>query len=155
MEGSTGASSSLLPCLSTLRRLHPPVTVCLDWWASSGLPCRYSKAALYTLSKSGNLTLLSWWLHSRFPLAYDKEVLLIATRYARVEVLSWWARAAAEGRVELEFRFFDIEEALEDCVAGEEGKEGVLRWWEGRGYNAQMGANQWMRTRSLGEKVDA
>ncbi|GAA5850325.1 hypothetical protein JCM8547_001832 [Rhodosporidiobolus lusitaniae] len=125
-------------------------TVCLDWWASSGLPCRYSKAALYTLSKSSNLPLLTWWRNSRFPLAYDKEVLVIATRYARTDVLDWWATSG----LDVEFRFFDIEEALEDCVADEEGKGRVQRWWEGRGYDAQMGANQWMRMRNLNSEKD-
>jgi hypothetical protein len=125
----------------------------LDWWANSSLPCRYSKAALYTLSKSGNLPSLHWWLRSPFPLAYDKEVLSIATRHTRLSVLDFWAQAAEEKKVELEFRFFDIEEALEDCVADEEGKERVLKWWERRGYDAQMGANQWMRMRNLDEKA--
>ncbi|GAA5820426.1 hypothetical protein JCM11251_005621 [Rhodosporidiobolus azoricus] len=126
-------------------------TVCLDWWARSGLPCRYSKAALYTLSKSGNLASLNWWATSRFPLAYDKEVLVIATRYARVDVLDWWATTPG---LDVEFRFFDIEEALEDCVADEQGKERVQRWWEERGYDPLMGANQWMRMRNLREEKE-
>ncbi|GAA6040878.1 hypothetical protein JCM8097_003163 [Rhodosporidiobolus ruineniae] len=123
-------------------------TVCLDWWSKSGLPCRYSKAALYTLSKSGNIPLLEWWRTSRFPLAYDKEVLVVATRHARTDVLDWWASSG----LDVEFRFFDIEEALEDCVADERGKERVQRWWEERGYDPQMGANQWMRLRNLKEE---
>ncbi|BGP16216.1 hypothetical protein JCM10213_007073 [Rhodosporidiobolus nylandii] len=120
-------------------------TVCLDWWSTSGLPCKYSKAALYTLSKLGNLRSLTWWLSSPFPLAYDAQVLVIATRYARVDVLEWWASSG----LDVEFRFFDIEEALEDCVADGEGKERVVRWWERRGYDTIMGANQWMRLRNL------
>ncbi|GAA6006770.1 hypothetical protein JCM10207_009091 [Rhodosporidiobolus poonsookiae] len=119
-------------------------TVCLDWWSSSGLPCRYTKAALAALSKQGNHLLLTWWLHSRFPLTYDKEVLAIATRYGRVEVLEWWATSGQD----VEFRFFDIEEALEDCVASEQAKEAVLRWWERRGYDTGMGANQCVRLSS-------
>lgn len=144
MEGSTGAS---VPSLSSPCPVQPtePVcarTVCLDWWANSGLPCRYSKAALYTLSKTGNIPLLTWWLRSRFPLSFDKEVLTIATRFGQTRVLQWWL----ESGVEIEYRFFDIEEAIEDCVGD---RDAVTRWWEERGYNARMGANQWMRMRKL------
>ncbi|GAA5985817.1 hypothetical protein JCM11641_006217, partial [Rhodosporidiobolus odoratus] len=119
--------------------------VCLEWWSQSGLPCKYTKAALYSLSKSGNLPLLAWWRSSRFPLAYDKEVLIVATRYARVDVLEWWGNSG----LDVEFRFFDVEEALEDCVGCEVEKEKVQDWWEKRGYDTIMGANSWMRMRGL------
>ncbi|GAA5888264.1 hypothetical protein JCM5296_000252 [Sporobolomyces johnsonii] len=118
-------------------------TVCLDWWADSGLPVRYSKAALYTLSKNGNLPLLDWWKNSRFPLAYDKEVLIIATRYGQTKVLDWWLKSG----LDIEYRFFDVEEALEDSVAN---KEETQKWWERLGYDTAMGANQWMKPRNLG-----
>lgn len=117
-------------------------TVCLDWWASSGLPVRYSKAALYSLSKNGNVKLLDWWKQSRFNLVYDKEVLINATRYGQTRVLDWWLNSG----LDIEYRFFDIEEALEDSVAN---KEETQKWWEGLGYNTGLGANTWMKPRNL------
>ena len=166
MGGSTGAlvwrlrffflrglsESPLERCTDSQPSRHAPRAVCLDWWKNSGLPVRYSKAALYTLSKTGNLSLLDWWLHSGYTLSYDKEVLVIATRFGHVAVLEWWASRAAAGLLsdnDLEFRFFEIEEALEDSVAN---KEETQRWWERRGYDTAMGANQWMRLRNLNER---
>ncbi|ORY81777.1 hypothetical protein BCR35DRAFT_303916 [Leucosporidium creatinivorum] len=119
-------------------------TVCLDWWSSSGLPVRYSKAALHSLSRTGNVPLLDWWLHSRFALLYDKEVILIATRYGQTGALTWWLQSG----LEMEYRFFDIEEALEDSV-GEVEKERSQRWWEMRGYDVALGTNEWTRIRDL------
>ncbi|GAA6016065.1 hypothetical protein JCM11491_000657 [Sporobolomyces phaffii] len=117
-------------------------TVCLDWWADSGLAVRYSKAALYSLSKNGNVTLLDWWQHSRFNLVYDKEVLINATRYGQTKVLDWWLNSG----LDIEYRYFDIEEALEDSVAN---KEATQKWWETLGYNTGLGANTWMKPRNL------
>ncbi|GAA5942167.1 uncharacterized protein JCM15063_002027 [Sporobolomyces koalae] len=117
-------------------------TVCLDWWADSGLPVRYSKAALYSLSKNGNVRLLDWWQASRFSLVYDKEVLINATRYGQTTVLDWWLHSG----LDIEYRFFDIEEALEDSVAN---KEQTQKWWEHLGYNTSLGANTWMKPRNL------
>ncbi|GAA5962916.1 hypothetical protein JCM3765_005918 [Sporobolomyces pararoseus] len=117
-------------------------TVCLDWWADSGLPVRYSKAALYSLSKNGNVLLLDWWKQSRFNLVYDKEVLINATRYGQTRVLDWWLNSG----LDIEYRFFDIEEALEDSVGN---KEETQKWWEKLGYNTGLGANTWMKPRNL------
>ncbi|GJN90488.1 hypothetical protein Rhopal_003499-T1 [Rhodotorula paludigena] len=121
-------------------------TVCLDWWAKSGLPVRYSRTALYTLSKSGNIALLNWWKNSSYSLLYDKEVLVIATQYGQVAALQWWA----DSGLDIEYRFFDIEEALEDSVAN---KEETQKWWEARGYDPALSTNAWMKVRNLNDEV--
>lgn len=46
----------------------------------------------------------------------------------------------------MEYRFFDIEEAIEDSVAN---KEEVQRWWEGLGYDVSMSANEWTKVRNF------
>lgn len=125
-----------------------PRAVCLDWWASSGLPVRYSKVALHHISKMGNIPLLDWWRahQSRFALAYDKEVLVVATQHGQVAALEWWAASG----LDIEYRFFEIEEALEDSVAN---KEETQKWWERRGYDNNLSTNAWMKVRNLNDRA--
>ena len=103
---------------------------------------RYSKAALHSLSRTSNIPLLNWWLHSPHKLLYDKEVILVSTRYGATASLSWWL----ESGLEMEYRFFDIEEALEDSVSAK-AKERAQRWWEVLGYDTGMSTNEWTRLR--------
>ncbi|KAK4701266.1 hypothetical protein P7C70_g4967, partial [Phenoliferia sp. Uapishka_3] len=113
-------------------------TTCLNWWSHSGLPAPYSKVALYHLSKTGNITLLDWWKSSRHPLLYDKEVLIVATRHGQTSVLTWWK----ESGLDIEYRFFDIEEALEDSVA-RQGRDDAEAWWQvNAGYDVTLGARE-------------
>ncbi|GAA96716.1 uncharacterized protein L969DRAFT_54643 [Mixia osmundae IAM 14324] len=121
-------------------------TVVLDWWAKSGLECKYSKSALYHLSCRGNIDLLNWWRSSRFRLIYDKDVLVGATKHGQTDALQWWH----ESGLPIQFRFFDIEEALEDAVAGPEGRAASLAWWTRRGFDsASSDPRAWMSTRLL------
>jgi len=121
-------------------------TSSLEWWSKqSGLLApKYSKAALYSLSCSGNISKLDWWLNqNRFPLLYDKEVLIAATKYGQVESLQWWK----DSKLEIEYRLFDIEAALEDAVANDQE---TLKWWAENGYQDSAGITDWMRNRKLG-----
>ncbi|GAA5991281.1 hypothetical protein JCM11641_000411, partial [Rhodosporidiobolus odoratus] len=132
----------------------------LDFWLNSGLPLHYSEAALSSATIKRQVPTLECWKKSGLKLRIGNvldfasmegsdEVLVIATRYARVEALEWWAQSG----LAVEFRFFDIEEALEDCLAAEGEKEKTLAWWEARGYDTIMGANAWMRMRGLRENM--
>lgn len=149
MEGSTGkplfcpppklaANIGLIPLASFF-------LVCLDWWSTSGLECKYSKAALFHLSQTGNVELLDWWKNSRHPLLYTGEVLHAATRHGQTGVLSWWR----DSGLDIEYRFFDIEEALEDSV---NGKEEAQKWWEAEGYDTGLSTNDWTKIRFFGRK---
>lgn len=143
MEGSTGEPCGVLGAPMLHLPTHTAIpAVTLDWWAASGLPVRYSKAALHSLSRTGNVRLLDWWKHSRFALQYDKEVIIIATRHGQTASLTWWL----ESGLDMEYRYFDIEEALEDSVAG---KDRAQKWWEALGYDASMNANEWTKLRNF------
>jgi hypothetical protein len=109
-------------------------TLALDWWVrQADLEPRYTKAALYFLSSTGNTRLLSWWREqTRFPLRCDKDVLMTATKHGQVAALQWWA----DSGLRIEYRLFDVEEALEDSI---DGKEEARRWWLGHGYQPEMG----------------
>ncbi|KAM0747488.1 hypothetical protein T439DRAFT_328727 [Meredithblackwellia eburnea MCA 4105] len=125
-------------------------TICLDWWSHSGLPAPYSKTALYHLSRAGNVLLLDWWKSSRHPLLYDKKVLIVATRHGQTSVLTWWK----DSGLEVEYRFFDIEEALEDSVAPG-GREEAEGWWEREtGYDPALSSGEWTKVRWFGRKAE-
>ncbi|CAD6566277.1 MAG: hypothetical protein CYPHOPRED_000542 [Cyphobasidiales sp. Tagirdzhanova-0007] len=117
----------------------------LEWWNSkSGLKATYTKMALYHLSSTGNIKLLQWWKDSRLPLVYDKEVLVGATKQGKIESLEWWLRS----ELPVSYTFFDIEEAIEDSVAG---REAVELWWCKHGLRSYANAQNWTKSRALGK----
>lgn len=74
-------------------------------------------------------------------------MLIIATKYGQTSVLTWWE----ESGLDIEFRWFDIEEALEDSFDGV-GKEAAGKWWEERGYVVQARGSEWTKSRCIGRK---
>lgn len=105
---------------------------------------RYSAASLWYLSREGNIPLLDWWKQSRFPLKYDKQVVLVATKHGQTAVLTWWLQSG----LDLEYRYFDVEEALEDSI-GERERQASQAWWEARGYDVGMNNTLWTRPRNM------
>lgn len=119
----------------------------LDWWSRSGLGVgrgKYGRVALYHASCHGNLKVLDWWRDSPLELVYDKDVLVGATKHGRIEVLEWWRKSG----IPVYYTFFDIEEAIEDCV---EGQSMVKKWWAKRGLDGEGSASGWTTTRLLGK----
>jgi len=114
----------------------------LNWWAKSGLECKYSKMALYHLSCKGNIALLEWWRTSDFPLLYDKDALVGATKHGQTAALDWWLTSG----LKIPYRFFDIEEALEDAVTGTEETQA---WWEKRGFSESADLTESAKVRLL------
>lgn len=120
----------------------------LEWWASNmQLGPKHSKTALYALSCTGHIDGLNWWWNSGLALLFDKEVLLGATKHGQVEALQWWL----DKGVPLEFRFFDIEEALEEETAPNTTE--TLNWWAQHGYKADSEVTDWMKVRTLKPQI--
>ncbi|KAG0142878.1 hypothetical protein CROQUDRAFT_97026 [Cronartium quercuum f. sp. fusiforme G11] len=117
----------------------------LNWWKKSGLNLNYSKLALYQASCQGNLNVLDWWLNeSGLQLVFDKDVLIGSTKNGKVESLNWWSKSG----LTIHFSFFDIEEAIEDCI--DQKSKDVKDWWSARGLDLEGGASGWTTTRLLG-----
>lgn len=119
-------------------------TSALEWWANNlQLHPTHSKTALYALSCTGNIAGLDWWLHSGLNMLYDKEVLLGATKHGQVAALQWWL----DHHFQLEYRFFDIEEALEEETAPNTAE--TLAFWSKQGYKSDSEVTEWMKVRRL------
>lgn len=73
---------------------HGHVRVLDWWWRQSGLPLRYTEAALEQASGRGHLLVLEWWRNAA---AQDENIvlrpgrsILWATQYGQANVLKWW-----------------------------------------------------------------
>lgn len=119
-------------------------TACLAWWDASGIPYSHSESVARIASTHGHVPILSLW-HSLkgSKMIFDTTVLVGATKNGHVDVLEWWKRSG----LRVEFKTCDIEEALEDAVAG---REMVVReWWEANGLNLGVGTSEWMKVKVL------
>lgn len=72
-------------------------------------------------------------------------MIVVATRFGQTDALTWWLESGED----IEYRFFDIEEALEDSV---NAKESTTEWWERRGYRTGLSGSEWTKVRCLTTK---
>ncbi|KAF8577688.1 hypothetical protein K439DRAFT_1639487 [Ramaria rubella] len=129
----------------------------LDWWAyESGLEIgkdvKYDKNAVYHASCSGKVDVLKWWKEQSergkgkggkgVQMIFDADALVGATRHNKPEVLEWWDKSG----LPISYRMCDIEEALEDAIAG---GAAARAWWARKGINFRAGDSEWMKMRSL------
>jgi len=115
--------------------------VALDWWATnSRLHPSHSKTALYHLSCVGNVDSLNWWRDSKFKMLYDKDVIIGATKHGQTQALEWWI----DSGLEITYRPFDIEEALEDAI-NDAARERSQNWWRRHGLSGSSRATEMMR----------
>lgn len=115
----------------------------------------------------------------KFAMAFDNQVLIGPTKNGFVKVLEWWKsqtldqgqkrgdkhRRASEGasgglvggegdegskgRLRVEYKTCDIEEALEDCVGREDEVDAIRIWWARNGLNLGVATSEWMQIKTL------
>jgi len=116
-------------------------------------------------SAYGHVTVLEAWKElkgEKFAMSFDHQVLVGPTKNGFARVLEWWKKQATEsseaqesmggqgGRLKVEYKTCDVEEALEDSVnQGGEGEDEVRKWWARNGLNLGVGTSEWMRIKTL------
>ncbi|KAK2796541.1 hypothetical protein FQN51_009321 [Onygenales sp. PD_10] len=119
-------------------------TASLEWWEKSGIPYSHAESIMRIASTHGHVPVLDLWHRLKgTKLIFDNQVLVGATKNGHVEVLEWWKRSG----LRVEFKTCDIEEALEDAVAGAEQR--ARTWWARNGLNLGVGTNEWMKVKVL------
>jgi hypothetical protein len=129
------------------------------WWDTSGIPYSHSEAVAKTASAHGHVNVLEAWKGlkgEKFAMSFDNQVLVGPTKNGFVRVLKWWKEqtlleGAGGGRLRVEYKTCDIEEALEDSVGsqGGEGEDEVRKWWAKNGLNLGVGTSEWMKVKLL------
>ncbi|KAF8739279.1 hypothetical protein AX14_010253 [Amanita brunnescens Koide BX004] len=131
----------------------------LDWWVTSGLPFRYTEAALESASAKNQIAVLDWWRDQHkqrgLPLKVGR-VMDMASMAGHVKVLEWWAtsqidlkhdrsalhHACSHGRVDVldwwlgsGLQLYYDQEAL--TIATRHNRPEVLEWWDKSGLPIQ------------------
>ncbi|KAI5292328.1 hypothetical protein KEM52_006432 [Ascosphaera acerosa] len=138
------APLDLRPGKAVLLAAQSGCAASLAWWHASGLPFPHADAVARIASNHGHVHVLQLWLElNGASMIFDNQVLVGATKNGYVDVLAWWKRSG----LHVEYKTCDIEEALEDAVAGSE--DAVRRWWEDNGLNLGVGMDEWMEVKTL------
>ncbi|MCJ1364482.1 hypothetical protein MMC16_003593 [Acarospora aff. strigata] len=119
----------------------------LTWWDTSGIPYTHEETVARIASSNGHVSVLSTWQSLKgSKMIFDNQVLVGATKNGHDHVLEWWKNSGFR----VEYKTCDVEEALEDCIGGEDGGEGRVReWWGRNGLNLGVGTKEWMKVKVL------
>lgn len=151
----------------------------IAWWDRSGLPYTHEDGVARLASTHGHVDVLDTWLKLKgSKMIFDETVLVGATRNGHAHVLEWWKNVARGGQglghgqrggeaggggssggggggsgqgLVVEYKTFEIEEAMEDAVGSGEGggEQRVREWWERNGLNLGVGMGEWMKVKTL------
>ncbi|KAG9247209.1 phosphopentothenoylcysteine decarboxylase-like protein [Calycina marina] len=144
----------LKPGKSLLAAAQNNQPLILRWWDSSGIPIGYSESVAKVASQHGHVDVLEAWRELKGEkMAFDNQVLVCPTKNGHVEVLEWWKNFSQgeEGRQgpRVEYKTYDIEEALEDSVGSQGQEDAVKRWWAKNGLNLGVEVSEWTKVKSL------
>ncbi|KAI9733884.1 MAG: hypothetical protein M1834_002539 [Cirrosporium novae-zelandiae] len=115
------------------------------WWDLSGIAYLHEESVAKMASAHGHVNVLSAWKALKGEkMIYDNQVLVCPTKNGHSNVLEWWKRSGYR----VEYKTCDIEEALEDSVAGPQEEE-IRRWWAKNGLNLGVGTSEWMKVKTL------
>jgi hypothetical protein len=121
-------------------------TESLAWWDASGIPYTHTESVARTASTHGHVHVLELWHRLKgSKIIFDNQVLVGPTRNGHDNVLEWWRQSG----LRVEFKTFDIEEALEDADPVSGAEKRVRKWWAQNGLNLGVGTSEWMRVKVL------
>lgn len=119
------------------------------WWERSGIPYSHEERVATVASQGGHVEVLDLWYSLKgSKMIFDNQVLVGPTKHGHAGVLEWWKEASRKWSLRVEYKTFDIEEAMEDAVGG--GGEGEVReWWARNGLNLGVDPREWVEVKTL------
>lgn len=118
----------------------------IQWFENSGIPYLHSESVAKLASAHGHVNVLEVWKSLKGEkMVFDFQVLVSPTKNGHVNVLEWWKQSG----LKVEYKTYEIEEALEDSVGSEAEKQDVKRWWAVNGLNLGIKTSEWMKLKTL------
>ncbi|KHJ35880.1 putative phosphopantothenoylcysteine decarboxylase protein [Erysiphe necator] len=147
-------SIPLLPGKSLITAAQNNQAQVLRWWDKAPIPIGHSESVARVASQYGNVEVLDAWLDLKGEkMSFDSKILIEPTKNGHINVLQWWkdlsrGSCGKPGRT-IQYKTFDIEEALEDSTQNEKTVLEVKKWWAQNELNLGLRVQEWTRLRTL------